>query len=1205
MSQSITSRIKSKLFQGNNDSDNDNNNNNNDTDKEGTKNSNFDKHSNRIGSLPTMDFTVHTNESSELNPITETNSTRSETPITNNTDTTPTEENNKDDGTTVNTKHNPKQNPNSRIRRLKNKVFDMNFRPSRSVSKETVPKTSEQSKTTSTPKDSSDGDIVPMELQIPKNTTTAARNSFSKSPRRRSLEKFPIKDNVPHNYDEMYRTFSETSACSSQDTNIKPRRHHSRHQSSILPMKKITSENTSSGSPPFRLYNVTALRHLRSNDDNIELPKYPAEEEHKTLGLPNQSKSITRRRSKTVDAYDTLKKSRTPPAIQLRMPGTARVSRSNSFKLNESRNKNDNNEEYSSAKPYPPPSPERLSTFGGPLTRRSTETTNTKPYSNHNTPSLQSNTNSTFSISRRSNSIVNALSSFVNLRSGSGSSSKAPHFQNYNFQPENTVPVKLSDLPTPPMYKENEPYDSYLKRLSGYGKFVSVILTEKPDGYKLGCLKFFLIEYFDFAMDPLDIALRKLLIFLELPKEAQQIDRLLTEFAKVYYDKQKSYYGTNCPWTNYNQVYFVIFSLLMLHTDYFNANNKQKMTRQEFTKLVHEDTYSEGDKVPLEILAYYYGNIVAKESPKFDFSTYYSMLSPSTPSSIEFTYSENNSSEGASKTSLLPYNATNALIQTNTEHVTDTIEDNVNKENYKTTAVMDENDGIIYSPKAIIEQNKLFNSRRTSYNSNNTAGDIDDTAINALTQDYTPPLTFKGRPSSNSISSYFSNSNMTPTPIPSSNTFATLTPGGAVGNPFLSSHKQGGISSAETKDDIDIYYHIFNDDLFEISMTLQVVKLMPHDFSTYNVMPKHKEENKYKKYYDILKEFKGAYLRIPKNHISKLNIPNYEIINPSEPSNNQLLKSKPKYYYLKIIRMGEIEELSSNNSWRSKTVLLTNCGILIYDSNKPGHHHTLIPSGSIFSDSSELFTTEVNRNDTTGESYYTVNFRSGFVMLFNDELYAETTKCESSYKSNDNSDNRNDEMNENDYAFLLWGTHGKSIWRCKNDLERSNWIDSINLLGCFHGTSNNYRCLNDTVACKETETISHRYYYWHIENQKIIEKFNSIERELILFKQSIPINSRTRNDMINNIVNLSKKVKRFIHDYRRNDCYNFIVDSLDLVKEVDPTDECESVIQTSAISDDRGFSFNEESLQKCFTENSRDNLDDLVEPLDGSSLHCA
>jgi len=125
----------------------------------------------------------------------------------------------------------------------------------------------------------------------------------------------------------------------------------------------------------------------------------------------------------------------------------------------------------------------------------------------------------------------------------------------------------------------------------------------------------------------------------------------------------------------------------------------------------------------------------------------------------------------------------------------------------------------------------------------------------------------------------------------------------------------------------------------------------------------------------------------------------------------------------------------------------------------------------------------------------------------------------------------------------------------------------------------------------------------HIKNQKIIEKFNLIERELILFKQSIPISSKTRNDMINNTLNLSKKVKMLIREYRRNDCYNFIVDTLNLVKEVYPTDESESVIQTSAMSEDRMFSFNEDSLHTCFTENSDENGDHFNEPLDGSSLH--
>ncbi|KAG0668595.1 hypothetical protein C6P45_004566 [Maudiozyma exigua] len=1206
MSQSITSRIKSKFFQGN--GENTTNNSSQDTNEKDFKETPTD----RIGSLPTMDFTNSTNNDNtynstvtdrqELNTIAEVNPSRLGTPneITNET---------KDDDLENTTSEKPVTAPHnsSRIRRLKNRMFDINFRSSsRSVSKEMTPKTPEQQNNnsiTDTEEEGLETEDSHTKLQqkdpsyspvIPTRVRPIGRNSFTDSPYKSTLEKFPTKETVPLHANDMYRTLSETSACSSQDNSVRPGRNHSRHPSTTLNLK--STEKRKSISPPFKLYNVTALRNLRSNDDKIELPKYSLDEEEQiiTPTQPTAPKAsnysgVTRRRSKTVDVYDTLKRTRASVGRQSRIPG-ATVTRSNSFKLNDNHDMS-NVDSIVSAKSYSVLSPERSASSGVPISRRSTDLGTTR-YSSHNIPNLQnSNTNSTFSISKRSNSIVNALSSFVNLRSGSSSSNKHPQIQNYEYQSSITTPIRLTDLPTPPEHKENESYENYLKRLSGYGKFVSVILTEKPDDYKLGCLRFFLTEYFEFAMDPLDIALRKLLIFLELPKEAQQIDRLLTEFAKVYYEKQKSYYGANCPWTNHNQVYFVIFSLLMLHTDYFNPNNKQKMTRQEFINLVHEDTYSEGDKVPLEILAYYYDNIIGKESPKFDFSTYYSMLNTPTSSSLELQNSDNNSSsEGNSKSSVLPYSADTVLSSAMTKSsMYTTEEERINRDNNKTLTILDETDGIIYSPKAIIQQNKIFNSRRTSRSSNNAIMDLDDTAANALTQDYTSAVPLKGRPSSNSISSYFSNTNMTPTPIPSSNTFSTLTPSGASGNTFLSAYKSNSTSN-EVKDDIDIYYHIFNDDLFEISMTLHVVKLMPHDFSTYNVTPQHNEDNKYKKYYDIYREFKGAYLRIPKNHLGKLNIPNYEIINPNiDPTGNQILKSKPKYYYLKVIKMGEIEEMSSNNSWRAKTVLLTNCGILIYDSNKSGHHHTLIPSGSIFSDSSELFSTEAKRDKSTGESYYTVNFRSGFAMLFNNGLYAEPVKEDTALCNNVECPT-NEAMKHKDYPFILWGSHGKSVWRCITESDRTNWIDSINLVGCLYGTMITYRSLHDTIACKEDETIGHRYYNMQIENQKIIEQFSAIEKELILFKQSIPVSFKTRNDMISNIISLSARSKRLIRDYRRNDCYGYVIESLDLVKDINPEDESESAIQTSALSDERGFSINDESLHTCVTENSRDSI---------------
>jgi Sec7-like guanine-nucleotide exchange factor len=44
------------------------------------------------------------------------------------------------------------------------------------------------------------------------------------------------------------------------------------------------------------------------------------------------------------------------------------------------------------------------------------------------------------------------------------------------------------------------------------------------------------LSSFDFSDDPIDIALRKLLMELYLPKETQQIDRVMEAFAQRYHD---------------------------------------------------------------------------------------------------------------------------------------------------------------------------------------------------------------------------------------------------------------------------------------------------------------------------------------------------------------------------------------------------------------------------------------------------------------------------------------------------------------------------------------------------------------------------------------------------------------------------------------------------------------------------------------------
>ncbi|CAD6888251.1 unnamed protein product [Tilletia caries] len=101
---------------------------------------------------------------------------------------------------------------------------------------------------------------------------------------------------------------------------------------------------------------------------------------------------------------------------------------------------------------------------------------------------------------------------------------------------------------------------------------------------------------FAFGSDPLDIALRKLLMEIKLPSETQQIDRVMEAFARRYMECNEGLYASE------DQPYILAFSLMMLHTDAFNRNAKHKMTKADYVK----NTAAGG--VPTEILEYFYDN---------------------------------------------------------------------------------------------------------------------------------------------------------------------------------------------------------------------------------------------------------------------------------------------------------------------------------------------------------------------------------------------------------------------------------------------------------------------------------------------------------------------------------------------------------------------------------------------------------------------
>jgi Sec7-like guanine-nucleotide exchange factor len=121
---------------------------------------------------------------------------------------------------------------------------------------------------------------------------------------------------------------------------------------------------------------------------------------------------------------------------------------------------------------------------------------------------------------------------------------------------------------------------------------------DSPDPFYVEALRSY-INQFNFLGIPLDIALRKLLMEVGLPRETQQIDRVIEAFAFRYTQCNPDFFLSEGRTFSHplfffflfiiqnsfiDHAYVLAFSLIMLHTDAFNPSNKRKMTREDYTK---------------------------------------------------------------------------------------------------------------------------------------------------------------------------------------------------------------------------------------------------------------------------------------------------------------------------------------------------------------------------------------------------------------------------------------------------------------------------------------------------------------------------------------------------------------------------------------------------------------------------------------------
>ncbi|KAK2746101.1 hypothetical protein FQN57_003441 [Myotisia sp. PD_48] len=171
---------------------------------------------------------------------------------------------------------------------------------------------------------------------------------------------------------------------------------------------------------------------------------------------------------------------------------------------------------------------------------------------------------------------------------------------------------------SPPAREEGDTSATYLARLEEHVHrgTIATILSRAGDEFHSVALRKY-IRGFSFFGDPMDMAIRKLLMEAELPKETQHIDRFIQAFANRYHECNPGIFSSTgrsflfLIMSNIllvlihllEQAYFVAFSLLILHTDVFNKNNKRKMQRSDYVK------NTRGEGVYDEILECFYDNI--------------------------------------------------------------------------------------------------------------------------------------------------------------------------------------------------------------------------------------------------------------------------------------------------------------------------------------------------------------------------------------------------------------------------------------------------------------------------------------------------------------------------------------------------------------------------------------------------------------------
>ncbi len=180
--------------------------------------------------------------------------------------------------------------------------------------------------------------------------------------------------------------------------------------------------------------------------------------------------------------------------------------------------------------------------------------------------------------------------------SGTGSSPGTPGSKpNSLHLPREPEPERVY-----PKREEGDTPASYLESLEAAvpRSGMASILCKGADDFSKTCLRKYM-RGFSYFGDSIDMAIRKMLMEVELPKETQQIDRLLNGFADRYHECNPGIFAST------DDAQFVAFSILLLHSDAHNKNNKRKMQKHDYVK----NTQHGSVQIASDILDCFYDNV--------------------------------------------------------------------------------------------------------------------------------------------------------------------------------------------------------------------------------------------------------------------------------------------------------------------------------------------------------------------------------------------------------------------------------------------------------------------------------------------------------------------------------------------------------------------------------------------------------------------